>query len=81
MTDHIAHALRHLDTEYIEEDEYKASVIDMQEAGFNYVYVTVVYTDNGDTEKIVVVQVTYPDEFDRPTLGPVITTTLMEMEH
>lgn len=80
MSNHIAHALRHLDTEFDEEDEYRASVIDFTDAGFNYVYVTVAYTDNGDTEKVAVVEVMYPD-FDTPQPEHVVTRTLMEMEH
>lgn len=57
----IAAALRHIDTEFMEEDEYRASVIDLRDTGANYAYVTVVYTDNGDTEKVAVVLVTYPE--------------------
>lgn len=59
------------DHEREDEGSYLTSIIDLRETGANYVYVTVCYTDNGDSEKVAVLRLTYynPDY-------PVIETIL-----
>lgn len=63
-----------------DDDLYMTSVIDLRPTGANYVYVTVAYTDNGDSEKVAVVQVIYPD-FDTPQVQPLHCRTLSQIEN
>lgn len=43
-----------------EDGAYLTSMIDLRITGDDYVYVTVVWTDNGDSEKVAVVRVVEP---------------------
>lgn len=66
------YALRYLNVDTSEPDEYLTSVIDLRELTdyANYAYVTVVRTDDGDSERVTVVCVTYP-MFDTPQVQSV----------
>ena len=61
MNDPADYALRYLNVDTSEPDEYLTSVIDLRELTdyANYAYVTVVRTDDGDSERVTVVCVTY----------------------
>lgn len=76
-------AVRHLnlngDHTRPDDDSYITSMIDLRPTGANYAYVTVVYTDNGDSEKVAVVRVSYP-EFDTPQVQPFHCYTVSETE-
>ena len=77
MIDPVPFALNHLgldtDPERAEDGSYLTSVVDLRITGDNYAYVTIVWTDNGDSEKVAVVRVQ-----DKPR--KVVTETIMEAE-
>lgn len=60
------------DHEREDEGAYLTSVIDLRPTGANYVYVTVCHTDNGDSEKVSVIRLTYA----KPHYNPIVETIL-----
>lgn len=73
------YALRYLDVDIEEKDEYLTSTIDLRELTdyANYAYVTVVRTDDGDSERVTVVCVSYV-ESDVPAPEHVICRTVSD---
>jgi hypothetical protein len=65
----------HIDHDHEREEDgaYLWSVVDLRETGDNYLYFTIVWTDNGDSENVAVVLVE-----DKPR--KVVTEVIMRTE-
>lgn len=56
----LIHAAKvHLGIDDLDEDEVRTSIIDLTDTDLPSSYVTALYTDNGDTEKLAIVVVSH----------------------